>query len=247
MFKKAAFIAIATFFLTLVIFVLISMFYSFFLLMSGSAKSTDILTKVTIYLFFLRLTGILAFVLIGLTMITGALRSFLIAWYKNASFWEVHTKWTSSVGVGLAISHFVIYLLYQNRLGIALKIENFLPTTTSWTGGNNLVFAGLTALITVSFNTFITHIPGVQGKKWWRFLHIFNYLALFLILFHALFGGNDSQKPLFKTLYFSFLVMAVLGMVYRFVKDYQKKARLKKIAATNSNLKSSEIKADLEK
>ena len=60
MIKKAALIAIGTFFLTLVIFALISLFYAFFLLISGSTKATEILTKATIYLFFLRLTGILA-------------------------------------------------------------------------------------------------------------------------------------------------------------------------------------------
>ncbi len=227
MIKKAALIAIGTFFLTLVIFALISLFYAFFLLISGSTKATEILTKATIYLFFLRLTGILAFVLIGITMVLGALRGFLIVLYKNASFWEVHTKWTSSVGVGMAISHFVIYLLYQNRLGINFKIASLLPTNIAWTATSNILFAGLIALITIAFNTLITHVPGVTGKKWWRPLHIINYLALFLIVYHAFFGGGDSTKPLFRTLYFSFLALAIFGIVYRLFKVYRKRVGLK--------------------
>ncbi len=227
MLKKAALIAISTFILTLVIFTLVYLTYSFFLTVSGSPKSQDVLTKVTIYLFFLRLTGILAFVLIGITMVLGALRSFLIAWYKNASFWEIHTKWTSSVGIGMIVSHLVIYFLYQNRLGISFKLASLLPTTVSWTATSNLIFIGIISLITLTLNTIIAHIPGVTGKKWWRPVHILNYLVLFLIIFHAFYGGSDSSKPLFRTLYFSFLALAVFGMFYRMYKVYRKRTSLK--------------------
>lgn len=224
MIKKAALISIGTFLLTLIIFCLIYLIYSFFLTISGSAKASDSLTKVTIYLFFLRLTGIMAFVLIGITMVLGALRSFLIVLYKNASFWQVHTKWTSSVGVGMVLSHLVIYFLYQNRLGIPFKIESLLPTTISWTATSNLIFIGIVSLITLAFNTIVAHIPGVTGKKWWRPLHIVNYFVLFLIIFHAFFGGSDSTKPLFRTLYFSFLILAIFGMVYRMFKVYRQRS-----------------------
>ncbi len=227
MIKKAALISIGTFLLTLVIFTLVYLIYSFLLTVSGSPKAVSALTKVTIYLFFLRLTGILAFVLIGITMLLGALRSFLIAFYKTASFWEIHTKWTSSVGIGMVVSHLVIYFLYQNRLGISFKLASLLPTTVSWTATSNLIFIGIISLITLFFNAIIAHIPGVTGKKWWRPLHILNYFVLFLIIFHAFYGGGDSTKPLFRTLYFSFLVLAVLGMVYRLYKVYRKRTSLK--------------------
>lgn len=246
MIKKAAFIAISTFLLTLVVFTLVYLIYSFLLTVSGSTKSQDVLTKVTIYLFFLRFTGILAFVLIGTTMVLGALRSFLIAFYKNASFWEIHTKWTSSVGIGMVVSHLVIYFLYQNRLGISFKLASLLPTTVSWTATSNLIFIGIISLITLSLNTIIAHIPGVTGKKWWRPLHILNYFVLFLIIFHAFYGGSDSDKPLFRTLYFSFLTLAVLGMVYRIYKVYRKRLDLKSKLQEkfDPNSKSYDIKVD---
>lgn len=160
-------------------------------------------------------------------MVTGALRSFLIAWYKNASFWEVHTKWTSSLGIGFALSHLAIYLLYQHRLGIAFKVESLLPSATSFTATNNLLFIGLLALITIATNTLIAHMLGMTGRKWWRPLHILNYLALVLIVLHAFYNGGDSQKPLFRALYFTFLGFAILGVFYRLFKVYLLKTKKK--------------------
>lgn len=221
---KKALLLLAIFFLTVAICLgLLWIFYTLFLTLENSPNSENTITTSTSILFFLRLTGVLAFLLIGITMITGALRSLLISFYKSASFWEVHTKWTSSLGIGMAISHLILFLFYQNRLHISFKIGTFLPTTIELKANSNLIFIALVALITVTINTIITHIPGMTGKKWWRPLHILNYLAICFILLHAFYLGSDSGSGFLRFLYVSFLFFVILGMFYRIFKVITKR------------------------
>lgn len=226
---------------------LLWVFYSLFLTLESSPNAESTITKSTTILFFLKLTGVLAFMLIGITMITGALRSLLISFYKSASFWEIHTKWTSSLGIGMATSHLILFLFYQNRLNIALKIGTFLPTTTALKANSNLIFIALLALITVTTNTIITHVPGITGKKWWRPLHILNYLAIVFILLHAFYLGSDSKSGYFRFLYISFLFFVVLGMVYRIVKVFTKRLRKAPQIVVNPPGKNSPIQQNLTK
>ncbi len=221
--KKLALITIIFLLLGFIVWSLFNLYTAVLLALSNSPQADTGLTKVTVYLFFMRLTGVMALVFIGITMVTGALRPILISFYKSASFWELHTKWTSSVGIGMALSHLAIFLLYQNRLGLGLNLKIFVPVFGKLTLENNLIFFGLLALILLTFNTLLTHVPGVTGKKWWRPLHILNYLALLLILWHAYFKGTDSPRPAFRFLYYSFLALTTIGAVYRMFRVVLKK------------------------
>lgn len=209
-FKKIILFLVVLSLLTLVLLSLIPIFNSLFLVSSGSL----IFTKVTVYLFFLKLTGTLALILIGITMITGALRSLLIAFYNSPYFWKLHTKWTSSMGIGFGVAHLIIFILYEQRLGI-FQIPHLLPSKEDLLSRNNLIFYALTALVVVTINTIIAHIPGIVAKKWWRPVHIINYIALILVLTHAFFIGSDSSKITFRILYLFLGVATTLGVLFR--------------------------------
>lgn len=198
---------------TLAVYILIS---SLLYLIAGSEKANGILTKATIYLFFLKFTGTLAFICIGLATSLGALRNVIFSFYRNQNFWKIHTRWASSIGVGMAAAHLTIYLLYEYRLKVPLTLKLFIPVSFSTKVNSNLVFISLTALIVFTINLIITNIQGVTGKKWWKPIHLLNYLGFFLVLIHAYFIGSDSSQITFILLYGIFLILAVSGSIARF-------------------------------
>src|SRR4029078_7143650 len=114
------------FYLTIIIvsaistFVLYSTFYSFYVMTQSAESDPNVFTPAAMYLFFLRLTGTLAFIFIGIATALGALRNFIFSFYRSTTFWKIHTQWASTLGVAFAASHLTIFLLYQSRLKIPL-------------------------------------------------------------------------------------------------------------------------------
>lgn len=199
--------------------VVISLCYSLSLLIEGSEKAQGILTKATMYLFFLRLTGTLAFIFIGIATALGATRNIIFSFYKNTNFWKIHTQWASSIGIGLATAHFTIYLLYELRLGVPLTLTLFYPNFARFTTStSNLIFLSTTALLVFGLNFIISNIPSLKASRLWKPLHIFNYLGFFLVVIHAYYLGSNSGELLFQILYSIFLILALLGAFHRFFK-----------------------------
>ncbi len=192
-----------------------SIFYSFYLLTNGSETAVGALTKASLYLFFLRLTGTLAFIFIGIATILGASRNWIFSFYRNTEFWKIHTRWASSFGISFAVSHLAIYLLYNNKLKIPFSLKLFEPNFAEFTSTSNLVFLSTTALTIFSINMIIAHIPGITGKKWWKPLHIVNYLGFFLVVTHAYFLGSNSSELIFTVFYAVFLILALSGSFHR--------------------------------
>jgi len=200
----------------LITLVLYSLFHSFYLVTQGSEKATEILTKASAYLFFLRLTGTLSLVFIGIAASLGALRNVIFSFYKNTAFWKIHTQWASSIGIGMATSHLTIFLLYEWRLKVPLTLKLFYPNFAHFNSTSNLVFLSTTALTIFTINFIISNIPALKAKSWWKPLHILNYFGFFLVLYHALFIGSNSSEILFQILYAVFLLLALSGAIHRF-------------------------------
>jgi predicted ferric reductase len=202
-----------------------SIFYAFSLLVGESENATGTLTKASVYLFFLKLTGTLALVFIGIATIIGASRNWIFSFYKNTDFWKIHTRWASSFGIAFAISHLTIYLLYNSRLKIPFSLKLFAPNFAKFTSTSNLIFISTTALIIFIVNMLIAHYPGITGKKWWKPLHIFNYLGFFLVMLHAFYIGSDSSSLIFIIFYIVLLILALGGTFHRlfnFTKKFKK-------------------------
>lgn len=233
--KKSIFYISLVLLSVLITLTLYTVFYSLYALIAGTEEATGILTKSTMYLFFLRFTGTVAFICIGIATALGAMRNILFSFLngdaslsrKKTAFWKVHTQWATSIGIGMISAHLTIYLLYQYRLGIPLTLKLFYPNFIRFTSTNNLIFISTAAFIIFTLNFLVTNIPGVTGKKWWKPLHIFNYLGFFLVLLHAYYLGSDSSELVFLILYGTFLVLALTGAIHRFFK-FIGKLRVKK-------------------
>jgi hypothetical protein len=206
----------------LITLVIYSLFYSFYLVVQGSEKATEILTKASVYLLFLRLTGTLAFVFIGIAASLGAMRNIIFSFYKNTAFWKIHTQWASSIGIGMATAHLTIYLLYEWRLKVPLTLKLFYPNFARFNSTNNLIFLSTTALILFTINFIVSNIPALKAKSWWKPLHILNYFGFFLVLYHAFYLGSNSSELLFQILYAVFLILALSGALHRFYKFVSK-------------------------
>lgn len=182
-----------------------------------------------IYGLSLRLSGVLAFIFISAALVIGALRPVLVRIYRSAAFWKLHTLWVSSLGVGMALAHVGLYFLYESRLNRPIALGNFLPdlaqiSTVATLGDirsatSTLIFIGVVAYVMFTGNAFLTHIPGVTGKRWWRPLHLSNFAALGLIIVHSYFIGTDTfTNPFMLVLYAVVTALAVLGILYRFIR-----------------------------
>jgi hypothetical protein len=220
--KKIVFYTSLILLSVLITLVLYSLFYSFYLVIQGSEKATEILTKASVYLFFLRLTGTLAFIFIGIAAALGALRNIIFSFYKSTTFWKIHTQWASSIGIGMATAHLTIYLLYEWRLKVPLTLKLFYPNFIHFNSTSNLVFISTTALTLFTINFIVSNIPVLKAKSWWKPLHILNYFGFFLVLYHAFYLGSNSSEILFQILYAAFLLLALSGAIHRFFKFTQK-------------------------
>lgn len=194
---------------------ILSLFYSTYLTFIVSKDSKEALSPVSMYIFFLRITGTLAFICIGIATTLGALRNVIFSFYKNTHFWKIHTNWSSTLGVGFSVSHFVIYLVYQYKLEVPFSIRSFMPNFIRLRSTNNLLFFALVAMVIFIINLIISNIPDIKEKKVWKAFHIFNFLGFFLVLYHALNIGGNRNDILFQILYVLFFLLAFSGLLHR--------------------------------
>jgi predicted ferric reductase len=220
--KKTIFVTAITLIIGISLYAIFNVFYSFYTVMNNPEGTREIVTKTTVYFFFLRLTGTLTFICVGIAATIGAFRNWIFSFYKNIEFWKIHTRWASSLAIGFGISHFILFLLYQGKLNIPISLKLFTPDFSKLTTSSSLIFFSTTGLIILTLNVITAHIPGVQSKKWWKPLHAVNFLAFFLVLTHAYYIGSDSSSTPFQLLYGLFLTLVLAGAVYRGITDTRK-------------------------
>ncbi len=57
-------------------------------------------------------------------------------------------------------------------------------------------------------------------RKYWRFIHYFNYVVFFLVLIHSLNLGSDTQSGALKYLWYFFATTVVISLINKFSKRF---------------------------
>jgi methionine sulfoxide reductase heme-binding subunit len=145
-----------------------------------------------------RTTAVAAYVSLTFSVILGMLRAIArtagerLSWVVD----ELHT-FIASLTAGLIAGHL-----------LSLKFDTFIPFTT-----NNLfipgdqpyrplatnlgVFAFYTMTVVLVSSWFRALIP----YRFWRFLHVFSFVAFGLVTAHGLLAGSDATEPWQRALY----------------------------------------------
>lgn len=122
-------------------------------------------------------------------------------------------------GLSLIILHPVFLVIYT-------KMPEFLlPRFDSWIVF--WTFAGIPALYLI----ILASIAGLlqpRIKKWWRYVHGLNYIALLFGVIHGMLLGTDLSTSIFlKIFYVSLLVLASVAFVYKRYKSIRRKKQKK--------------------
>lgn len=122
-------------------------------------------------------------------------------------------------GLSLIILHPVFLVIYT-------KMPEFLlPRFDSWIVF--WTFAGIPALYLI----ILASIAGLlqpRIKKWWRYVHGLNYIALLFGVIHGMLLGTDLSTSIFlKIFYVSLLVLTSAAFVYKRYKSIRRKKQRK--------------------
>lgn len=164
--------------------------------------------------FIQRLTGLVAFALLPLQITLGAFMTKLAEKYGSWIFW-FHITQAILIYI-LVFAHPVLFLILRWK--------------SSGVFDPFYVFLGFCLLCSSKFELYLTMgriafvfltIGYLVGKfrtlvflrKHWKWLHYFNYLAFFLVAFHALKLGSDTLSSTFGW-YFVFAHIWVLGVIF---------------------------------
>ncbi len=126
------------------------------------------------------------------------------------------------------VHHIVAYtglsliILHPIFLAIALKSANvFVPRFDSWSAFWQ--FAGIPALYLIILAT-VAGLLQPRIKKWWRYVHALNYIALLFGVIHGMLLGTNLSTSLFlKIVYGSLLVLSTAAFVYKRYKSIKRK------------------------
>jgi predicted ferric reductase len=145
-----------------------------------------------------RTTAVAAYVALTLSVILGMLRAIArtsgerLSWIVD----ELHTFIASLAG-GLIAGHL-----------LSLKFDTFIPFTL-----NNLLVPGdqpyrplatnlgVFALYTMTVVLVSSWFRALIPYRFWRFLHIFSFVAFGLVTAHGLLAGSDASEPWQRALY----------------------------------------------
>lgn len=150
------------------------------------------------YWYMARAGGIIAYLLIWLSVVWGLLLSTKITarLIPPPLAYGLH-EFVSIMTVIFAILHSVVLLgdKYVNFNILHLVFPFTAPYEPVWTGLGTVGFYLITAM-TVSF-----YMRKQIGQKVWRKLHYLTFLAFGLVLAHGLMAGTDTQLPIIKLMY----------------------------------------------
>ena len=123
-------------------------------------------------------------------------------------------------GLSMIILHPVLFVI-ETRNPMA-----FVPDFTSWL--SFWVLAGRPALYLI----IIAVIAGFlqkRIKKWWRYIHAFNYLAVVFGVIHGmLIGTNLSTSIALKIIYLLLLVFTAIAFIIKRYNTYKRKQNRRK-------------------
>jgi sulfoxide reductase heme-binding subunit YedZ len=163
-----------------------------------NALSARVAQDAPVLWYLTRTTAVAAYVALTLTVILGMLRAIArtsgerLSWVVD----ELHF-FVASLAGGLIAGHL-----------ISLKLDPFIPFTI-----NNLLLPGdqpyrplATNLGVFAFYTMVvvlvtSWIRALLPYRFWRFLHVFSFVAFGLVTAHGLLAGSDATEPWQRALY----------------------------------------------
>ncbi|MGB0383548.1 MAG: hypothetical protein ACPGWR_01880 [Ardenticatenaceae bacterium] len=166
------------------------------------------------YWYLSRTSGIVAYILIWLSMSLGVMITNKMArvWPGGPTAFDLHQH-TALLGFALSLFHALI-LMGDRYINYSL-FEILLPFTTSyeplWVGLGQVGFY-LLAIVSFSF-----YVRKQITRRVWRLIHYFSFLLFLFVLAHGVMSGTDSGT-LWATLMYWFTGASLLFLtVYRIV------------------------------
>lgn len=162
--------------------------------------------------FFLRLTGLYAFILIFIQIMLGAFMNYWRSVF-GPKILNFHMR-EGILAYGLILAHPALFLLNAALAGVpdvlSLLIPGFTNAYETYLSFGKIGFILLTIAI---FAARFRNIGFLQ--RHWRKFHILNYVAFWFIFSHSLSLGSDTHTPPFSWLYPIMAILVVVSILYR--------------------------------
>jgi methionine sulfoxide reductase heme-binding subunit len=202
-----------------IIFSLIVIIGSFVWLMSTGAFNFSLAEDQKIIWHLVRSSGIVAYVLLTLSVIWGLLMSsqFVKDWSPGPVSLTLHST-VSWLSVLLGLCHALLLLLddYFTYTIADLFVPFTGPYRPEFVGLGTIAF-WLLLIISISFP-----LQKRIGNRNWKFLHYTSYIAFVLVSMHGLFAGTDGSGLGFRLLIGASVLVVVLLLGIRVGKDQAK-------------------------
>jgi predicted ferric reductase len=160
----------------------------------------------------IRASGIVAYVLLTLTVLAGLLVSSrsLPSGQSRIDFFEVHT-FTSLLVLAFGSLH-AAALLFDRYVGFSPR-EVLLPFASDYRP-LAVGFGGLTLYLSAAvYGSF--WVRRLIGMGTWRLLHYSSFLAFVLATYHGLFAGSDAGSTWLLGVYFGSMALVGGLLMYR--------------------------------
>jgi predicted ferric reductase len=178
-----------------------------------------------------RASGLIAYVLIWLSMVWGlGVASKIFDTLLHGTFTYDFHQYISLLAVGFTLLHIGV-LLFDGYMPYSLwqiLIPFISPYRPLWIGIGVIGFY-LMLLVTVTF-----YIRTKIGMKAFRTIHVFSLVSYFAITLHSFMSGSDSSLPSVMVLYVVTFLITMFLIVYWLIMAAQKK--LEKQASLKARL-----------
>jgi predicted ferric reductase len=188
-----------------------------------------------------RASGLIAYVLIWLSMVWGlGVASKIFDTLLHGTFTYDFHQYISLLAVGFTLLHMGVLLFdgYMPYSVWQILIPFISPYRPLWIGIGVIGFY-LMALVTVTF-----YIRTKIGMKAFRTIHVFSLVSYFAITLHSFMSGSDSSLPSVMVLYVVTFLITMFLIVYWLIMAAQKK--LEKQAALKARLEKKAPKPSLQ-
>ena len=170
-------------------------------------------TEPKVFWYLSRASGLVAFVLLWVSMASGLIISNKMArvWPGVFTAFDLH-QYTSLLGSGFIIFHMLVllgqsYVPYNFvQLLVPFAGTDYRPL---WVGVGQLTLY-LTLLVTFTF-----YVRKQIGRRMWHLIHFLSYAVFIMALAHGLFSGTDSGNVWVVGMYWMGTVSLAVLTVYR--------------------------------
>jgi len=170
-----------------------------------------------VFSFFIRLGALFGFTAM---FIATTMSPFMVQLYKifGKPFVKLHHIY-SIFGLIMVTLHPVVFAISK------LNILVFIPDVSSWIAFWEL--AGRPAIYLI-YIASLAAVLRTKTKKYWRFFHYLNYVALIFAYVHGVLIGTDFQNLGILILFTVMLIIAIGTFGYKRYQTYQREQKLKK-------------------